>query len=167
MVVKMKGLYSAYICISFRGRDLSFVVRQIHDIRNLNLPLDLILIQDINVVLNLQVTSLKTPRYVAIYKGLGLDSLQCLAVSHTLMSLPTEILLTSHMSRQDEVNVSILGCSHLGSDDLPDCLKQLNTIVPGHRTAVTGDTLVSIDQEDCPSNGLELVSESSLLSTGR
>lgn len=78
-----------------------------------------------------------------------------LSYHHTFMSPPTEILLTSHKSdsERDEVDLHVLGAFAADTSGPSDCLKQMDTIFPRN----TG-ILVSIDSEDCPSNGVELAS---------
>jgi hypothetical protein len=79
------------------------------------------------------------------------------------MSLPTEILLTNRKSdsKRDEVDLlCVLGAVTADTSSLSDCVtRQFDTTSPDN----TG-TLVSIDSEGCPSNGVELASMS--LSSG-
>jgi hypothetical protein len=70
------------------------------------------------------------------------------------MSLPTEILLTNHKASSEQAEADLLrslGTVTANTNGPSDCLQQMDTTFSGN----TG-TLVSIDSEDCPSDGIDL-----------
>jgi hypothetical protein len=79
---------------------------------------------------------------------------------HTVMSLPTDILLTDRESdsMRGEVDLRIHGAFATDTSSPSECPKQMGTISHGN----TG-TLVSIDSEECPSNGVEMASKYTII----